>query len=395
MKDLSFKWFSTLVASTLLASSLSLFIVGDRGSFGKDWGDAAQAQAPAASPTSQSQPVQPSPANQQFQRPNSELSAARSGGRAGGGSFSSPSRSTSPSRPSGGYSNPGGAYPSYPSRRPAYGGGPVIVPVPVGPPPVYYPPNDGYYPGGGYRSVPAYPTTTVGDDGSWIIGLIILLLLGTVGLNMVMVFIRTVQRGAIGGVSRQEQELYNDTLTVSKVQVALLAQARTVQAELNQLADELNTDAESGLMQLMQESALALLRTPENWSHALVSSATVKGFEQANALFSQLSVAERSKYKVETLTNVGGRRSKKTYTADPEQGPASYLVITLLIGTAHDNALFESVHSIQELQQTLEKIAAIPAAYLKVFEIIWTPQDPTDTLSYDDLLTQYPDMIQL
>jgi uncharacterized membrane protein len=225
--------------------------------------------------------------------------------------------------------------------------------------------------------------------------LIILLLLAAVGLPMIMTFIRTLQRGSTGGISRQGQELYNDILTVSRVQVALLAQARTIQADLNQLADQISTDTPEGLLQLMQESALALLRSPENWSHASASSTVVKGFEKANALFSQLSVAERRKYMVETLSNVGGRRARKSYTADPDQGPASYIVITLLVGTAHDNPLFKSVHSVQELQQILEKLAAIPAEYLKVFEIIWTPQDPADTLSYDDLLAQYPDMIQL
>ncbi len=307
--------------------------------------------------------------------------AQRSGGRAGGGSFrsspsrpSSPSRSTTPSRP------------TSPSRPSYGGGGPVVVPVPVGPPPVYYP-------NGGYRTAP-YPTTTVTHDGSgWIVGLVILLLLGSVGMPIVLAFMRALGRGAGGATG--SNELDNDSFTISKVQVALLAQARHIQTELNQLADVLDTGTAQGLTQLMQESILSLLRSPENWSHALVSSETVKGFDKADTLFSKLSVAERSKYTVETLTNVGGRKLSKAFNPNAEQGPASYIVVTLLVGTAHDRPIFEPIHSVQELQQALQKLASIPSEYLKVFEVIWTPQNAGDTLTYDELLAQYPDMVQL
>ena len=319
--------------------------------------------------------------------------AQRSGGRAGGGSFRSSPRSSSPSRPSsgGGSSRPSGGYSggySSPSR-PYGGGGPVIVPVPAGPPPVYYPPG-GY---GGYGS--PYPTTTVTSGGSWIVGLIILFLLGSVGLPMIFAFIHALTQGSRAGIQRGDQELFNDIFTVSKVQVALLAQARSIQDDLNQMAEAIDTSTETGLLQLMQESVLALLRSPENWSHALVSSETVNGFEKADSLFSTLSLQERTKYSVETLTNVGGRRSSKTFTVNPDKGPASYILITLLVGSAHDQPLFPAVHSVQELQLALQKLASMPAEYVKVFEIIWTPQDPGDVLTYDELLTQYPDMVQL
>jgi uncharacterized membrane protein len=212
---------------------------------------------------------------------------------------------------------------------------------------------------------------------------------------MVMAFIRALGRGSTAGGATGSNELDNAIFTISKVQVALLAQARPIQAELNQLASVLDTGTEQGLAQLMQESVLSLLRNPENWSHALVSSETVKGFEKADALFTNLSVAERSKYTVETLTNVGGRKLSKAFNPNAEKGPASYIVVTLLVGTAHDRPIFAPVHNVQELQQALQKLASIPAEYLKVFEVIWTPQDSGDTLTYDELLAQYPDMVQL
>ena len=51
--------------------------------------------------------------------------------------------------------------------------------------------------------------------------------------------------------------LGNDTFTISKLQVALLAQAREVQARLTELSLDVDTDTPEGLMTLMQEAAIA------------------------------------------------------------------------------------------------------------------------------------------
>jgi uncharacterized membrane protein len=70
-------------------------------------------------------------------------------------------------------------------------------------------------------------------------------------------------------------------------------------------------------------------------------------------------------------------------------------VVTLLIGTEDDRPLFGSIHSTEELQQALQRVAAITQDYLLVVELLWTPQKDTDVLSYDQLLTGYADMVQL
>jgi uncharacterized membrane protein len=70
-------------------------------------------------------------------------------------------------------------------------------------------------------------------------------------------------------------------------------------------------------------------------------------------------------------------------------------VVTLLVGTAHDRPLFTEIRTVEALQTALQNLAAIPSEYLLVFELIWTPQDETDSLTYDELLTQYTDMVQI
>lgn len=333
--------------------------------------------------------------------------ARSSGGRAGGGSFrSSPSRSGSggSSSSGGSYSRPNRSwdyqpYPSSPSySQPSYRG-PVIVPVPAGPPvyvpsgpPVY---SDPYYTSPRYPNTPSSNRST--DEGGWII--VVLLLLG-LSVPVILLFayfrLRAGRAGIAGiGGSAGAGELSNDTVTVSKIQVALLAQARATQSELNNLSQAIDTSTPEGLLQLLQEAALALLRTPENWSHVRGSSETVKNLTAAEALFNKLSIAERSKFSVETLTNVGGRVNRQAFKPDPDEDPAAYIVVTLLLGSAHDKPLFQEIHTVEELKDVLENLASMPAEYLMVFELLWSPQEETDSLTYDELLTEYSDMVQI
>lgn len=317
--------------------------------------------------------------------------ARSSGARGGGGSFrsrsSSPSRSRS-SSPSRSYDG-GGSYPSQP--RPYYGGGggTVIVPVPGGGPGVYGNPYNSPYRG-------AYPAPTGPSIFSWLIPLILLgVPLG--GLILFLYWMKRGTRSGAGGSSGlfQGNELDNDIVTVSRLQVALLAQAREVQERLNRAVEGIDTNTPEGLQQLLQESVLALLRTPENWSHVRGSSQTVKSIEEAEALFNRFSIVERSKFSVETLTNVGGKVRRQDYSAGPDEGPAAYIVVTLLVGTADDKPLFDEIYNEPELREALEKLAAIPPDYLLTFELLWSPQEASDSLTYDELLTEYSDMVQI
>jgi len=317
---------------------------------------------------------------------DSPAQARSSGGRARSGSFrSSPSRSRSSD------SNSSNSNRSSPSRQqPAYNSGPVYVPVPTGPT-IYRDryPNDPYRNG-------TYSSTSSTGGGGWIVGLI--LLGGTLSLVVLLVYliIRASRSGRSSGYnSKTERELFNDTVTVSKIQVALLAQARYMQEQLTSLTEDLHLETPSGMQQLAQETALALLRSPENWSHVLASSQTVKSREAAENLFEQLSITERSKFSAETLVKVGGKLRRQGFSPDAGEGPASYIVVTLLVGTAHDQPLFSQIRTETDLKQALESLAALPADYLMVFEALWTPQDPSDSLTYEEMLMEYTEMVQI
>ena len=81
--------------------------------------------------------------------------------------------------------------------------------------------------------------------------------------------------------------------------------------------------------------------------------------------------------------------------SDRYETSADYIVVTLVVGTADDKPLFGDVRSVETLKEALERLGSMPSDYLMVFELLWSPQAEEDSLSYDDLLTHYTDMIQI
>lgn len=308
---------------------------------------------------------------------SNEALARSSGGRGGGGSFRRPSNS----RPSNSNRSSPRRYdqPNSYRRDPSYRGRDVII-VPGG---------GGYYGGGYHSGFSIFPM------------LLIMGLFGIIALLVISHWLRSAGNHSNAssfsdGLASGTNELDNDRVTVSKLQVALIAQTtKGLQSQLSELTLKVDTDTPEGLLELLQESALILLRNPENWSHVLASSQSVK-IDEAEAMFNQLSLQERSKFSAETLTNVKGKVSQKDAVIPGlEEDPAAYIVVTLLVGTAGDRPLFQDVRSSDTLKEALQRVASVPPEYLLAFELLWSPQVEEDSLTYDELLTEYTDMVQI
>ncbi|MEO1622447.1 MAG: DUF1517 domain-containing protein [Cyanobacteria bacterium J06632_3] len=196
-------------------------------------------------------------------------------------------------------------------------------------------------------------------------------------------------------VSRQVSgEISNNIVTITQLQVAMLAQARHVQQALNQIASETDFSTQKGLTVGLRETVLALLRAPETWTHAIATSKTVNTKKEAKERFEMLSLEERSKFDVESLVNIDGEiKRRERITTDDKF--ASHIVVTLIIGTAHDSAIIDPVMSVEELKTALKRIGAITPEYLMVYEILWSPQNESDSLTDEELLSNYPKMFQL
>ncbi|MBW4658205.1 MAG: DUF1517 domain-containing protein [Drouetiella hepatica Uher 2000/2452] len=281
--------------------------------------------------------------------------AARSGGRIGGGSFRAPTRSMpAPSR----------------SYRPA--------------------PSGGYYPGGGGFGLPfimPYPFIMGGG------GLFSILIFMAIAAFLVRSFRSAQSEDGLDGLGYSAAP----AVSVAKVQVGLLSEARSLQADLNSIANRADTNTPAGLAQVLQESTLALMRHPEYWIYAGGETQQTK-LEAAENQFNRLALAERSKFTAETLSNVNNVL-KQAEPALPAAGgalvetaaPGEYIVVTMLVAT-QGKLVLPTINSTQDLRQALGQIGAVSSDNLMAVEILWTPQAEGDTLSSDDVVAEYPNL---
>lgn len=289
------------------------------------------------------------------------LAASAGGGRIGGGSFRAPM----PSR-------------TYTAPR------------------TYAPPGGGYYPGGGGIGLPFVfpPFFFWGGGGS----LLTLLIFFAVANFLIQTFRRNREDGALG-----EDFVSNPTISVSRLQVGLLANARELQADLNKLAMSANTGSSTGLAQVLQETTLALLRHPEYWTHANANVQQAR-LASAEAEFNRLVLAERSKFSRETLSNVNnqlrqapidgllvGDNDNGALTTQPTSDPGEYIVVTILVGS-QGNLKLPTVNSSEDLRQALATLGGVSSDRLLALEILWTPQAEGDVLTRDDLIVEYPNL---
>lgn len=266
---------------------------------------------------------------------------ARGGGRIGGGGFRAPSRSA-PAPRSGG--RPGGGI-----------GFPFLLP---------------FFGFGGFGSI------------------FTILIFFAVANFIVRSFQSAGFGGGDGGVATA-----NPKVTVAKVQVGLLAQAKDLQKELNDLAQRADTGSASGRSMVLQEATLSLLRHPEYWVYGKTES-NISQLDSAESQFNRLALSERSKYDEETLYNVEGISQQKTTETSSGEMPSEYIVVTIIAGVQGKMEM-PKANSADDIRQALRQLGSTGSENLLAVEVIWTPQAENDTLSNDDLLAAYPDLNRL
>jgi uncharacterized membrane protein len=293
--------------------------------------------------------------------------AKRSGGRSSGGSI----ERAPVSRPSNSNPSSPNQHQSYPNNN--GGGGPGYIPVPYGG-------GGGYY--GGAPSGGAIGQSMF----QWI------LLLGLMGLGtggMLMYF--SMQKAKTGSKLAE----MNDKVTFSQIQVGLYATDCPIQKQLTEIVETLKNDDSRERLEQLQAVTLSILRLPQFWSHVKSGSETFQKRSLAQAAFNSQSMVERRKYDQESLTRREGHEKVTKLAplvATLEDQPAAYVVVSLLVGSTHDGPLFEPIHSAESLRSALEKLSGMTQQELLQFELIWTPQDPSESLGSEDLLVDFPDL---
>lgn len=314
--------------------------------------------------------------------------AKKSGGRSGGGSFKSkPSRSKK-SSPRGSsnqrkITSPSRSYDSQNSTSPIYRNPATSYPRQTSP--AY---NDYSSTGRSRRN---------SSFGNFLLVIFVLIFLG--GLIFVLFYLFNQMFGSNFDSSNKTErkiikERDNDRVTVSLLQVVLSSGAEEIQQDLSDLSKTVDTSTEAGLVELMQESVLTLLRQELYWTHVWSNSNSLD-ISQAEQEFDQLSFEERSKFTGESLSNIDGEIKTRQSRSEDSEGFPGYVVVTLILGTADDNPLFSKIHSLEDLKEVLLKLSSIREDYLIKFELLWTPQTTNEYLTEEELIMEYTSVMTL
>ncbi len=287
---------------------------------------------------------------------------AASGGRIGGGSFRS-----APSMPrsyGGGYGGGGGFNGGY---RGGYGGGGIGFPFLL---PIF------------------------GFGGGGLFGFLVLM--AVVGLLLNAIKGGGGQAGPLpaGRGSELAYGRPDGPVTISQLQVGLLASARELQNDLRRLAGSADTGRAAGLQALLQETTLAMLRHPDLWVYANAEVGQVP-FASAEATFNRLSMGERSKLQREVTSNVSGQRINDASVVSGESDASSdFIAITLLVAS-RNRLNIKGAGSADQLRDALQQLGAVGADDLIAIEVIWQPEGAGEVLSTEELLTAYPQLQHL
>ena len=178
-----------------------------------------------------------------------------------------------------------------------------------------------------------------------------------------------------------------------QLEIGLLATAKDVPSALHRLVDSVDTSTDSGLSQLLQQTALLLLRNKQFW-HAANYSFRKVSYGEAESAFNSLTMQARSKLSYETITNVSGQRQANTQQLpSPADSlpPGDYIVVVLIVATSAAIHL-KPASAASELWDQLADIAAAAGSNLQGVEVIWQPDSTTESLSRDDVVTMYPEL---
>lgn len=286
--------------------------------------------------------------------------AARAGGRIGGGSFRAPSRSyVQPRRST--------------APRGGYGGG--------------------FYPGGfGFPFM--MPFFGFGGGFGGLFSILIFIAIA----NFVVQSVRNI--GGEGAVADGAPSSPNPKISVAKLQIGLLANAKSLQTDFNRMAQTADTGSSAGLAQVLQEATLSLLRHPEYWIYGNASSTQIR-LNSAETEFNRMALIERSKFSGETVSNVNSQIKQADRASLSGAGelveadePGEYIVATVLVAST-SKLNMPTISSDQDLRRAISQIGSVGSEDMVAVEILWSPQAEGVTMSSDELVAEYPDLKRL
>jgi uncharacterized membrane protein len=227
-----------------------------------------------------------------------------------------------------------------------------------------------------------------------ILGLLIVLGIVVVLGRVLLQNLATARRNRLDGSS--SGVLGGERYAVVKCQLALLSTARSLQRDLQTYAGTASTDTVTGLASAMQDVVMALMRHGDYWRYGVVQVQAAATLDDAERAFNQVVSQERAKLSEELTVNVDGvRRQAQRSESAPSNEVGQYLVVTLIAATGYPEFTAYQTPSPKDIEGTLQRLSTLLTSDLLAFEVMWSPENPDDSLTEDELIAEYPDLSAL
>jgi len=211
---------------------------------------------------------------------------------------------------------------------------------------------------------------------------------------------------AVMSLVQWAQKKAKDKARVYRVRFGIGAPGERPWEELEAIVRRSSFDSPDGLAAFVRNIALYLRRRVDKVTHgSMVASGKINPPE-AEQKFRALASEARSTFNREVL-RVEGRmkaieekREAKTKDAltdeDGDFGINDFFVVTLVVGLdVAAPPLPERIASVEELRAVLEQLGGVSEPYVMAAEVVWTPAAQSDILTADEVMTTFPDLMEL
>lgn len=189
-----------------------------------------------------------------------------------------------------------------------------------------------------------------------------------------------------------DRDVRPDRAYIYKLQLGLGRSARALQQRLAQFAEEGDTASETGLSQLLSQTALELARQKHSVRYVDVSADGPLSMAQGESKMNGIALAERSRFEVERVRGAEGKIRRSAEEKTQSQDVLEYIVVTVIVATRQPLPSWKRVTDPQQLEEVLSALGGVSPGEILGLEVVWTPADPDDALTENDLLTSYPDL---
>jgi uncharacterized membrane protein len=183
---------------------------------------------------------------------------------------------------------------------------------------------------------------------------------------------------------------------VYRLQIALGRAGRGVQARLAEIAEAGDADSESGLAALLQQTALELLREKDAIRYAGADLAGPLSLTNAESKLNGWALDERARFQVERIRGAGQHLRRSDATVEEGREALELVVVTVVVATSSPIAGdWKTLGDRAEVEALLRNLGGLGPDGLLGLEIVWTPADPSDSMTETDVMTTYPELRSL